>query len=82
MQKIIEKEKQAWSENNGKDALHYLKIEHLFMKDHLSKWIYQFCDKVIADAELSFYREMAELTKSFIQTDIKNIDGYISTAQK
>jgi len=82
MQKIIEKEKQALSENNGKDALHYLKIEHLFMKDHLSKWIYQFCDKVIADAELSFYREMAELTKSFIQTDIKNIDGYISTAQK
>ena len=54
----------------------------MFMEDHIMKWIPQFCDKIIADAELSFYREMAELTKSFIQTDIKNIDGYISTAQK
>jgi len=81
MQKVIEKEKQAWSDNIGKDALHYLKIEKMFMEDHIMKWIPRFCDKVIADAELSFYREMAELTKSFIQTDMKDIQGYISASQ-
>ena len=81
MQKVIEKEKQAWSDTSGKDALHYLKIEKMFMEDHIMKWIPLFCDKVVADAELSFYREMAELTKSFLQTDMKNIQGYISASQ-
>jgi TorA maturation chaperone TorD len=81
MQKVIEKEKEAWSDTSGKDALHYLKIEKMFMEDHIMKWVPSFCDKVIADAELSFYREMAELTKSFIKTDMINIKGYISAAQ-
>ena len=81
MQKVIEKEKQACSDTSGKDALHYLKIEKMFMEDHIMKWVPRFCDKVVADAELSFYREMAELTKSFLQTDMKNIQGYISASQ-
>ena len=80
MQKVIEKEKQEWSDTSGKDALHYLKIEKMFMDDHIMKWVPLFCDKVIADAELSFYREMAELTRSFIQTDMENINRYISEA--
>ena len=82
MQKVIEKEKQAWSMKNGKDALHYLKIEKMFMEDHLSKWIPQFCDKVMADAELSFYREMAELTKGFVEFEKEEIYSNITEAQK
>jgi TorA maturation chaperone TorD len=78
MQKVIEKEHQAWQENNEKDALHYLKIEHMFMEDHLIKWIPGFCDKIIAEAELSFYREMARLTKDFIAVEKKEIHKQIS----
>ncbi len=80
MQKIITKEKEVWSDNDGKDVLHYLKIEKMFMEDHIIKWIPRFCDEITADAELSFYREMAGLTKSFIQVDRENINRYIAEA--
>jgi TorA maturation chaperone TorD len=80
MQKVIEKEKQAWSTNGGKDVLHYLKIEKMFMEDHIMKWIPQFCDKVIAEAEFSYYREMAELTKNFLALEMEEINGLISGA--
>jgi TorA maturation chaperone TorD len=80
MQKVIEKEKQAWSTNGSKDVLHYLKIEKMFMEDHIMKWIPQFCDKVIAEAEFSYYREMAELTKNFLALEMEEINGLISGA--
>ncbi|UCH81642.1 MAG: molecular chaperone TorD family protein [Nitrospiraceae bacterium] len=81
MQKIISKEKEAWEKNDGKGVLHYLKIEKMFMEDHIIKWVPRFCDVIIAEAELSFYREMAGLTKSFIQVDMDNINRYIAEAE-
>jgi len=75
MQKVIEKEKQAWSENEGKDALHYLKIEKMFMDDHLSKWIPQFCDKIFSEAEVPFYREMARITRDFIDLEKDELES-------
>ncbi len=80
MQKVIAKEWQAWNKNGGKEALYFLKIEKMFIEDHLIKWIPQFCDKVISEAEQSFYRELAKITKSFIEFEKENIDVYISEA--
>jgi len=82
MQKLIEKEKQAWDENGGKDVLHFIKIEKMFMEDHIIKWIPQFCDKVIAETELPFYREIAKLTKNFLEFDKEEISTYKEEAQK
>jgi TorA maturation chaperone TorD len=82
MQKVIEKERQAWIENNDKDALHYLKIEHMFMEDHLLKWIPGFCDKIISETEMSFYSEMARLTKSFIELEEKELNNLLSEVKK
>ena len=81
MQKIISKEKEAWEKNDGKGALHYLKIEKMFMDDHIIQWVPRFCDEITANAELSFYREMAGLTKNFIQVDMNNINRYIAEAR-
>ena len=78
MQKIISKEKEAWEKNDGKGVLHYLKIEKMFMEDHIITWVPIFCDVIIAEAELSFYREMAGLTKSFVQADMENIKRCIA----
>ena len=82
MQKIIEKEKQAWGMKNVKDALHYLKIEKMFMEDHLGKWVPQFCDKIINEAEMSFYSEMAKITAKFVDIEAEEICGYITEAKK
>ncbi len=78
MQKLIEKEKQALGENGGKDVLHFIKIEKLFMEDHILKWVPQFCDKVIAEAELPFYREMARITQSFMLIEKEELETFCS----
>ena len=78
MQKLAAREGQAWEKNDGKEAAHYLKIEKMFMEDHISKWIPRFCDKVIDEAELSFYREMARITQSFILFEKEELESLCS----
>ena len=81
MQKVIAKEAEEWNKKGQKEAQHYVKIEKMFMEDHIMKWVPQFCDKVIAEAELSFYREMAELTKSFLALEKEEINGLLSESK-
>jgi len=57
----------AWGKNDAERAEYCRQIQRKFMDWHLSKWIPKFCDKVIPHAELPFYREMAKVTKSFMQ---------------
>jgi len=80
MQKVIEKEAAEWGKGSNAEALSFLKIEKMFIDDHLIQWIPVFCDKVIAQADHAFYREIAELTKNFIEFEKENIDVYISDA--
>ncbi len=77
MQEVTKREVQAWEEKDNNGALYCLKIEKKFIEEHLVKWIPIFCDKVISQAELSFYREMAKLTKSFIELEKEEIDNYL-----
>ena len=80
MQKVIEKEAEEWEKGGNDEALSFLKIEKRFIDDHLIQWVPIFCNKVITQADHSFYREIAELTKSFIEFEKENIDAYISEA--
>ncbi len=82
MQQVTRGETQAWDEDDYEGALYCLKIGKKFIDEHLAKWIPIFCDKVISKAELSLYREMAKLTKGFIELEEKEINNYLSEAQK
>lgn len=82
MQRTTEREAQAWEGKDNDGALYCLKMEKKFIEEHLVPWLPLFCDKVIKDAELSFYREMAKLTKSFVELEKEEIDNYLSEAQK
>ncbi len=82
MQQVTKREAQAWEEKDNDGALYCLKMEKKFIEEHLVPWLPLFCDKVIKDAELSFYREMAKLTKNFIELEKEEIDNYLSEAQK
>lgn len=81
MQKVIEKEAEEWEKNNNDEGLALLKIEKKFIEEHLIKWIPVFCSKVIAQADHAFYREIAELTRSFIEFEKENIETFILDAQ-
>jgi TorA maturation chaperone TorD len=77
MQQAAGREAQAWESNDSEGALYCLKMEKKFLDDHIFKWIPIFCDIIIADAELSFYSEIAELTKNFIELEMEEINGCI-----
>jgi TorA maturation chaperone TorD len=67
MQQVVQREAQAWKEDDDKTALLCRENEKKFVDEHLFSWIPEFCEKVITEADLPFYREMARLTKTFIE---------------
>lgn len=80
MQKLAEREQQAWGEDKVDEALYCLKAERMFVEDHLIRWVPSFCDKVEDQAEMTFYREMAKVTRDFIELEKSSLDKYISEA--
>ena len=66
MQRLLEKEAEAWSKQDLELATNILNIEMKFYDEHLSLWILSFCDKIIENADHAFYKQFAEVTKDFI----------------
>ncbi len=79
MQQVTSREEQALSEGDKEGALYCLKMEKKFIEEHLVHWIPAFCEKVVSQAELSFYREMAALTNNFIQFENEEITNSIAS---
>jgi len=73
MQHVVEREAQAWEADDDQTALLCLKNEKQFVDEHLLGWVPDFCEKVIEAAESPFYREMARLTRSFIEFEQKEL---------
>jgi TorA maturation chaperone TorD len=76
MEELTRREEQAWSEEDEEGAQRCLSVERRFLEEHLTCWVPTFCDKIMAAAELSFYRELAVLTKKFIQFDWRELQGF------
>jgi TorA maturation chaperone TorD len=76
MQQLTLREEQAWRDEDEDGALDCLKTEKKFIEEHLVRWVPVFCDKVIKEAELPFYRKMAALTKNFIEFERQEVEGY------
>jgi TorA maturation chaperone TorD len=74
MQQVTGREEQAWAEDDQNSALYCWKIGKKFIEEHLAKWIPQFCDKVTEEAEAPFYRDMAVLTKHFMELEMEEIN--------
>ncbi len=75
MQKVTEAETDAWRCRDHAQVAHCREIEHEFIGEHLAKWVPGFCEKVMAEAECSFYREMARLTKDFISVEQQELQS-------
>ena len=68
---IANREAEAREEGDNEAAALCIKMENEFLERHLASWVPAFCDKVIATAENSFYRVMAELTKRFLEFEME-----------
>ena len=82
MKEAVEREARALEEKDWEGALYCQKMEKKFICDHLVKWIPSFCDKVISQAEVSFYGDLAEVTKKFIAIEFEEIDVSISATKR
>ena len=74
MQQVILREEQAWQDNEKETALLCQENEKKFVDEHLFRWIPEFCEKVITDADLPFYREIARFTRAFIEFEKQEMD--------
>jgi TorA maturation chaperone TorD len=81
MKEAAGREAQAIEEKDWEGALYCQKMERKFICDHLIKWIPEFCDKVISQAEISFYGDLADVTKKFIELESEEIDESISATE-
>lgn len=73
MQKLTEWESDMWKQEDRNSAEYCLSVQRMFIEQHLSCWLPQFCDEVIAQAEIPFYRAMAELTKNYMEFEKQSI---------
>ncbi|NQT68308.1 MAG: molecular chaperone TorD family protein [Desulfobacteraceae bacterium] len=69
LEALTRREEEAWEQDDEEGVRRCLDVERRFLDEHLFRWVAPFCDKVIAAAELSFYRSLASVTKRFIEFD-------------
>lgn len=77
MQQVTGTEAQAWSHRDHDRAAKCLSAESEFLNKHLAAWVPTFCDKVVENAELPFYQEMAGLTVGFVQSEQVGVEQLI-----
>lgn len=81
MEKLTEAEAAALDAGDHDRALGFLEFEQRFLDEHLVQWVPQFADKVAERASLSFYREMAGLTKAYVLAEARDIEVAVEDAR-
>lgn len=81
MKEAAGREAQAIEEKDWEGALYCQKMEKKFICEHLIKWIPAFCDKIISQAENSFYGDLADVTKDFITLEFEEINESITATE-
>lgn len=67
---LCSKELEAWEKKDIHGVFHYLVLQKSFLKEHLMKWIPQFCELIKKNASSEFYRSLAKIAEGYI-----NIEG-------
>ena len=74
MQKLTEWEADKWLQQDRESAGHCQIVQQKFLQQHLLCWVNSFCDAVLDQADLPFYRVMAELTKQYMEFERQSIE--------
>ncbi|MCP4767462.1 MAG: molecular chaperone TorD family protein [Gammaproteobacteria bacterium] len=73
MQKLTESEADKWDRHDPEGAEFCQTVQHKFIEEHLSTWIPQFCDAVLAKAKMPFYQAASELAKNYLEVEQQSI---------
>ena len=69
MQQLAKREEAAWQAGDFYKAAKIVAQQDYFLREHILKWVPQFCQKVATETVNDFYRVMAKLTQDFIIFD-------------
>jgi len=82
MQKLLQKEAEAWTKEDHQLGANILKIEKRFYDEHLSQWVSKFCDKVIDATKHPFYKQFSEVTQGFIDFEEETLRTLLDEASE
>ena len=77
MQQLLLEEAKAWTKEDNGIGINIQNIEKRFYDEHLSQWIVNFCDKVIAAGPHPFYKQFSEVTKAFIEFEKETLQDLL-----
>jgi len=66
-------ESRAAKANDPDQARQYRCLTGKFLAEHPGRWAFAFCDRILEIAEAPFYRVVAQLTKAFLETEMKEL---------
>ncbi|MFQ5815554.1 MAG: molecular chaperone [Candidatus Hydrothermarchaeaceae archaeon] len=81
MHHMCSKEGESWKKSKKDYGLDYLKYERDFLKDHLTKWAFDFCEDLYEKAESNFFKAASLLTKDFLAMEESEIDKIIESIE-
>lgn len=73
MHYLIFKEIEALNDNNRENADNYIEKQRSFLETHLGAWVPEFTEDVKTNAQTGFYKNLARLTKSFVEEDKESL---------
>lgn len=74
MRYLLEKEIEAWENNQLEKVVESIDQQKQFMQSHISAWVPIFCEGMLSQAGSKFYQGIALITIGFIEDDFNQFD--------
>lgn len=79
MSLLCENEVAAWTGSDVDRAMELVSEEKEFLYGHIATWVPDFCDQIIEEARVDFYKVLAKLSKDFISHECDLIERLLET---
>lgn len=70
---LCDLESKAEAEGKQDQVQRYRRITKKFLAEHPNRWIRSFCDAILRKAETPFYGVVAQLTRSFVKSELEEL---------
>lgn len=70
---LCDAEADAWKTGDVKGAVKCLRMEQQFLRDHIDRWVLNFCQQIAESDRTGFYRGIAIVTKEFLAADSEEV---------
>ncbi len=75
MQALMARQAEALDAGDDDGAEYCRGIAQRFLNEHLGAWVPDFCDRVISKTQQPYFKEMAGVTKAFVEYELSEAAG-------